>query len=250
MSSANHLPDEKTDPPLEADLVQALPKHGYQGDRAPPSSPLAGPASLTIAISREVGSRGGSIARRAGTKLGWQVYTQELLEYISQESTMQQDIENAASEAGMRWAAGRLEQLMREQKLSRHPPISNLARIVLALGATGEVILLGRGAGSILPAETTLNVRIIAPLADRIAYMSQLLRLTIEEATEQVRLRDQRRAEFLQTHFHRSPGEVYHYDLLLNSSLLGEELCAELIVQAVRAKSELLVTRGYGGGRG
>jgi len=40
------------------------------------------PAGLTIAISREAGSRGASIAKRAGEKLGWEVYSQDLLEYL------------------------------------------------------------------------------------------------------------------------------------------------------------------------
>ena len=76
----------------------------------------------------------------------------------------------------------------------------------------------------------------MAPLEDRVAYMSQWLRLTLDEASEQVELRDRRRASFLDTHFHRAPADIYQYDLLLNSSLLGEELCAEMIVHAARAK--------------
>ena len=112
----------------------------------------------------------------------------------------------------------------------------DLARIILALGAQGEVVIIGRGAGCILPAESTLNVRIVAPLNDRIAYMSQWLRLTEKEAAEEVRLRDSRRAEFIPTHFHRQPGDIYQYDLILNSTLLGEDLVAELIARAARAK--------------
>jgi len=50
------------------------------------------------------------------------------------------------------------------------------------------------------------------------------------------RVRDQRRAAFIATHFHRQPSDVYQYDLLLNSSFLGEEVCAELIAAAARAK--------------
>jgi hypothetical protein len=41
----------------------------------------------------------------------------------------------------------------------------------------------------------------------------------------------------LTTHFHRPPGDMHQYDVLLNSSLLGEEVCAELIVHAARAKA-------------
>jgi cytidylate kinase len=191
---------------------------------------------LTIAVSREAGSRGGSIARRAARKLGWRVYTQDVMEYIAQEGAFRQEIADTLEPPLLDWVDQRLQALLKEQSLSQHPSLVDLARIVLGLGARGEVVLVGRGAGSILPSEATLHVRIIAPLADRIAYMSQWMRLTLQEASEQVRLRDGRRAEFVETHFHRRPGDVYQYDLLLNSSLLGEELCAELIVQAARAK--------------
>src|SRR5262249_35579105 len=138
--------------------------------------------------------------------------------------------------AATAWVDAQLDRLLRAQNLSQHPSLLAMARMMLALGATGEVVLVGRGAGYLLPREATLHVRIIAPLEDRVAYMSQWLRLTVDEAAEQVRLRDSRRADFLSTHFHRQPADIYQYDLLLNSSLLGEELCAELIAQAARGK--------------
>ena len=82
-----------------------------------------------------------------------------------------------------------------------------------------------------------MNVRIVSPLHERIAYMGQWLRLTVEEATERVRLRDERRREFLAANFHRDPNDVHQYDVILNSSLLGEDVCAELIAQAARARA-------------
>ena len=64
----------------------------------------------------------------------------------------------------------------------------DVARLVLSLAAEGGVVLIGRGAGFLLPPESTLHVRVVAPLSDRIAYMSQWLRLTREQAAEQVRV--------------------------------------------------------------
>ena len=212
------------------------PRHGFQGDRAPVTAAPLMPAALTIAISREAGSRGGSIARRAGRKLDWQVYNQELLEYIAQESAFRQSLLDNLPPAAAPWLQERLEQLRREYELGPDSAVLEMCRIILGLGAQGNVVLLGRGAGNVLPAESTLSVRIMAPREDRIAYMSQWLRLTMDEAAGQVERRDRRRADFLDTHFHRPPTDIYQYDLLLNSSLLGEELCADLIVQAARAK--------------
>jgi len=228
--------------PFGGEAPPESPRHGFQGDRLTIRETEQVPASLTIAVSREAGSRGGTITRRAGKKLGWQVYNQELLEYIAQEGAFREGVGNESAPAVARWVKDRVQRLLREQNLSQHPTILELARIVLTLGAEGNVVLLGRGAGCILPSEATLHVRIIAPLADRVAYMSQWMRLTTEQAAEQVRLRDSRRAEFITTHFHRQPGDVYQYDLLLNSSLLGEDRCAELIVQAARAKMAALAS--------
>jgi cytidylate kinase len=225
------------DIPLPPEVAPEPPLHGFHGERAPAPPPRDEvPAGLTIALSREAGARGGTIGRRAARKLGWQVYDQELLEYVSQEGPLRQELVDQLSPAAAGWVEQRLEQLLRQQNVSQHPSIVQLARTILALGSQGNVVLIGRGAGSLLPPATTLHVRVVAPLADRIAYMSQWLRLTLEEAAERVRLRDSRRAEFLATHFHRQPGDVYQYDLLLNSSLLGEDLCADLLVQAARAK--------------
>jgi cytidylate kinase len=223
----------KDDPAVE---LRETPRHGFQGNRAPLPPPPDIPASITVAISRESGSRGGTIARRAGRKLGWQVYNQELLEYVAHEGPFRQGVADSVSPGAARWIEERLDVLLREENMSQHPSIADLARMVLSLGAQGEVILIGRGAGCILPRPTTLHVRIFAPREDRIAYMSQWMRLTREQAAEHVEQRDQQRAEFLAQHFHREPGDIYQYDLLLNSSLLGEEVCAELIAQAVRAR--------------
>jgi cytidylate kinase len=209
------------------------PRHGYQGDRASVRAAApAVPRSLTIAITREAGARGGTISRRVGKKLGWQVYDQEMLEYIAQEEAHIQETVDALTAVEAAWVDERTHTLGDEE----HPSVRNLARTILALGAQGEVVLVGRGAGFLLPAPTTLHVRIVAPLEDRIAYMSQWMRLTQEEAAEQVAQRDRRRTEFVTTHFHGQPDDVYRYDLLLNSSLLGEDLCVELIAHAARAK--------------
>ncbi len=213
--------------------VDQSPHHGERGD---PTAPAAMPRGLTIALSREAGARGASIARRVGVRLGWDVYTQEMIEVLAQESALHQEIVNELPPGAAEWVDERLQQSLEEQSISRNPQVMELARVILLLGAQGEVVLVGRGAGCVLPAPSTLNIRLVAPLADRVAFMGQCLRLTDEEAEDQVRRRDHRRAEFLSTHFHMKPGDVHQYDLALNTSLLGEETCAELIVQATKAK--------------
>jgi cytidylate kinase len=221
-------------------MIDQPPRHGFQGDRGASPAPRSGPTALSVAFSRESGARGGAIARRVGRRLGWQVYDQELLEFMAQEAVARQGMIDTLQAPASAWVEGRLEQLLREQNLSQHPIVVNLARVVLTLGLQGQAVFLGRGAGCILPRETTLNVRVIAPLPERIAYVGQWLRLTAEEAAERVRVRDERRAEFIATHFHRQSSDAHQYDLILNTSHFGEDICVELILQAVEARAAQL----------
>src|SRR5438067_9124982 len=201
--------DQETELPLES------PRHGFQGDRAPPPPTPSVPAGLTIAISRETGARGGTIGRRVGRKLGWQVYDQELLEYLGQESAVQQGLRESLSPEASRWLDEQLQAHLATGRLDDNPSILSLARLSLTLGAQGEAVLIGRGAGFLLPRETTLHVRLVAPLPERIAYMTQWLRLPVGMATETVRVRDERRAGVLQKHFHRNGGDVPQCDVVL-----------------------------------
>jgi hypothetical protein len=223
-------------------LPPESPHHGYRGERPARQEGFA-PAGLTIAISREAGARGGTIGRRVGRKLGWQVYDQELLDYVVQEGTVQPGFAEGLSEAANRWVEEQIQALV-AAGLEMPPPVVGITRATLALGAQGHVLLVGRGAGFLLPRETTLHVRLVAPLEERIAYMAQWLRLTVEEARQRVQVRDQRRADFLTTYLRRQPAEAHGYDLVLNTSTLGEEVCTELICQAARLKEAHFLVAG------
>lgn len=226
---------------LAADRAGESPLHGYRGHADEPGEL---PAGLTITISREAGARGSTIANLAGRKLGWQVYPQDLLEYVTQDAAARQEILDGLPAGAAAWADLQLKRLMQAEAISSNPSIIELARVLLFLGARGEAILVGRGGGCILPSHSTLNVRVVAPPDDRIAYMAQWVRLTEDEAADYVRRLDQRRIEFVSTHFHRNPTDVCQYDVVLNSSLLGEERCAELIVHAAHSKLAALGSNG------
>jgi hypothetical protein len=228
-------------PPIDVEHAEASPLHGYQGDRLPFSIPRT-PAGPSIAISREVGARGGPIARRVGQKLGWQVFDRELIEFMLQDNSVFDSLLAEAPPGAAEWVNERLAALVNEGRVIAGEA-ERLAKLILAIGSQGNVVLVGRGAGYLLPSRTTLHVMINAPFAERVAYMSQWLRLPTEEAADQVRIRSARRVEFLAACFRLPPGTITH-DMILNSSRLGVELCADLIIQAMRGRMAMpTVTR-------
>jgi cytidylate kinase len=215
--------------------LTTTPLHGDRGDRV--LRPVA-PAGITIAISREAGARGGSIARRVGKRLGWQVYNQELLEFLCANEAAREPILADVPADAATWIDSQLEQLRRERGFDPRAEGSEMPRLILSLASRGEVILVGRGAGYYLPRASSLHVRVVAPLTDRIAHMADWSRLTREAATNLVRQRDEYRAEFLLKHFGRRSTDPYDFDLVLNSGLLLEEACADVILAALNGKQD------------
>jgi hypothetical protein len=195
---------------------------------------------VAVAVSREAGARGETIARRVGRRLGWQVYTQELLEFLCANEVARQSVLADVPADATTWVTAQLDRVRRDSGVEAEPEPGDMPRLILALAARGQVILVGRGAGYYLPRETTLHVRIVAPLTDRIAHLADYSRLTHEQAAEQVRIRDERRAELLLRHFGRRSTDLYDYDLILNSGLLGQETCADVILAALNGKQDTL----------
>jgi cytidylate kinase len=219
-------------PPLSA--IAEVPLHGFRGDTA--ERPASRPRGLTVAISREAGARGTTIARKVAEILDWQVFDPDTLDYLAQNDVARTQLLAEIPADALHWADTHLEHLQRNRGLNADGDSLWLIRLVLAIGARGSAVIVGRAAGFLLPAETTVHVRIIAPLESRVAYMAQELRLTRPEAVEEVRARDERRAAFLDRTLARDVTDQTAYDAVVNSDRLGVEGAAQFVGWAVRTK--------------
>src|SRR5262249_39142735 len=140
--------------------------------------PSSGPA-FTIAISREVGALGNTVAHELGGRLGWPVYDQEILNKMAQQMGKPREHLHALDERHVHW----LEECLANLVTQYHPvtPYSytkNLIGTVRGLGALGNCVIVGRGANFILPPATTLRVRLVSDLEDRVKAIMQLRHLT------------------------------------------------------------------------
>lgn len=221
--------------PSSAPDMPLPPVHGYRG-QAPTPPPLTHPRGLSVAISREAGARGGTIARKVGELLGWQVFDQETLDYLMQNDTAREQLLAEVPGAARAWADTHFSRLHRDQKLTADPDTAAMIRLLLAVAARGDAVIVGRGAGFLLPPESTVHVRVVAPFERRVAYFAQWARLTREEAAEEVRARDERRAAFLAAALGRNPADPTGYDVVVNVDRLGVEGAAQFIGWAVRTK--------------
>jgi cytidylate kinase len=112
-----------------------------------------------------------------------------------------------------------------------------LIETLLSLAARGRSVIVGRGSPFVLPTATTLRVRLIAPLEDRIEVVCHEQSLRRSEAARFVQIADRERAHFARLHFQRDSSDPQHYDLVLNTSQFPIDECATLIVDALQTKS-------------
>ena len=189
--------------------------------------------AYTITISRQAGGQGTGVAHEVGRRLGWPVYDHELLERISQETGLRTSLLESIDEKRKGWLQEALESAMKIPMVSENAYAHQLVKIVLALGAHGECVIVGRGASHILPAATTLRVRLIAPLEKRAEVMSQQLGISRKLAEQQIAATDQERRSFVQAHFRKDPVDPENYDVIFNTAHFSTAECAGLIVDVL-----------------
>jgi cytidylate kinase len=190
--------------------------------------------AFTIALSRESGARGTSTAREVGARLGWAVYDHELLERIAQEMNLRTGLLESVDERKVSWLQECVEAFASVPSVSGSAYVRHLVQTLLSLAAHGECVIVGRGAAQVLPAETTLRVRLVAPVEWRTVAMSRKLGVSREEAARQVETIDRERVRFVRDHFQQEATDPRQYDLVLNSSRYSVGECADLIVEGLR----------------
>lgn len=201
------------------------------------ASRASAPAThYTIAITREMGVPDHEIAGELGRRLSWQVYDHELLEELSARTGWPLREVEAADEHHVSTLQEWFESFLHFPGVREEAFVHRLSDLITELGVRGRCVIVGRGAGFILPPETTFRVRLVAPLADRAATIARQRGLTVKEATRLVESVDRHRREFVANHFYRDADEPRQYDLALNTSQLDQQACVQLILSGFRAR--------------
>jgi cytidylate kinase len=189
---------------------------------------------LTIAITREAGTPGTSVAREVGQRLDWKVYDRELVNKIAHDMGLRPSALESVDEKPVSWLLESLAGLSSRPGATEGGFVRHLVQSVVSLGKEGRCVIVGRGAAQILPAATTLRVRLVGLLEDRIAAASKRLNISREQAERWVVESDRERCNFAKSHFGRDPQDMRLYDMVLNTSRWTVPECADIIVQALR----------------
>jgi len=211
------------------------------------SSPhRSAPPAYTIAFSRQCGTYGAAIAREVGNRLGWAVYDSELLQHIANDMGIHHKLLASVDERQENWLADCLEGFLTVPHVSPTAFFHKLMKTMLTLASHGNCVIVGRGATKALPAETTLRVRVVAPLKHRIEAVEQELGLSQKDASARVAAVDRERDGFVESHFGIEPADPANYDLVLNAASFTAKEGADVVIAALeqmRRKAALAPVR-------
>lgn len=152
--------------------------------------------NLVITMSRRFGTGASVIAGELSEKLDIPVYTKDYIE-----NELHDQVYDSEAEA--------------IRKLAEHP-----------------CIILGRCASDILKDKfNVLNIFVCADKEDRIQRIMKLESLSHEEALEKVEKTDTERSAYYYEHTGQTWGDVNDYHVILDTTELGVENCADILIQ-------------------
>ena len=190
---------------------------------------------ILINIGRQFGAGGKGVALILGERLGIPVYDNELLQKAAEESGFSPAFFRKSDERRRLWRFGSLFGLNRA---SAYAPSgidgTELFRYQSAairdLAQQGDAIFLGRASDYVLRDMECLDVFICAPLEDRVARVRERTGLSVEEAEKYILRKERNRENYYNFFTLGNWGVASNYDLCLDSSRLGLEGCADLII--------------------
>ena len=204
---------------------------------------------MIINIGRQLGSGGRSIADILARHYGITAYDRKLIELAAQESGLCKEVFENADEKkwhgffhaifSNRSAANAFGS--NENYLSNDALFKVQSDIIRDLAEKESCIFIGRCADYILRDHPCrINLFFTADLDDRIARMAKEKHITAEQAAELIEKTDRRRADYYNYYSGKTWGAAESYDLCINTSHLGHEATAKMLIEYIdkRVKNE------------
>ena len=192
-----------------------------------------------ITIGRQFGSGGRAIGRLVAEKLGIPFYDKEIIKRISKESGLSHEILDDYDEKPTNSFLYSLSlgAYTYGNSITGIPemPISDKifviqSDVIKKIAAEGPCVIVGRCAESILKDEVNcLSIFIHADFDSRIQRVSEYDKVSHDEAAEQIRKTDKKRASYHNFYSELKWGAATSYDFCINSKI-GIENAAQLII--------------------
>ncbi len=194
-----------------------------------------------ITISRQYGAGGRPVGHLVAEALGFPFYDKQLVEHVAEESGFAPKF---IEEHGEHSPSGSIFSYSFSPQgipgvmngLSTSDYLWNIqCNVILQLAEKGPCVIVGRNADYILKdRKDVLNVFLHADTAFRAARIVDVYGASDKNPEGILQERDKRRRLNYQHYTGRNWGMAQNYNICLDTSMLGFEECAQIIVDAVR----------------
>jgi cytidylate kinase len=199
---------------------------------------------ILITIGRQFGSGGKAVAHILGHKLGIPVYDNELIDEAAKKSGFSKDLFEGSDEKKRPFSLSSIFSSNRYGHFSdNYINDADLFRIqsetIRSLAEKGSAIFVGRASDFVLRDMNCIDVFLTAPLEVRKRFVSQREGISPEEAEEMILKREKEREAYYNYLTFGNWGVASNYDLCIDSSILGFEGTADLIIEYARKRGYL-----------
>lgn len=212
------------------------------------------PEMRAITISRQYGSGGGEIAVHLAQRLDWQLIDHEIVAQVAHSLGITEEEADVHDERLEGFIVRALNALQAAALVvpASVAPVEHaeavydeaLRKVVETAANTGRVVIVGRTGQALLAGRRDiLHVRIVAPIQQRIIYVSRREGLNEAEARSRIQIKDRDRVRYLQARFGRSVDDPMLYDLIINTAVLDLDSAVDLISLALERKARKLSVR-------
>ena len=192
-----------------------------------------------ITIERQYGSGGSIIGKLAAEKLGISCYNRQILEMTAERCGIAPEyLESAEENVPTSFLYSLLLSANPGRTMEENLPLSDKvflmeSRIINEIADNEKsFVLVGRCGSYILEDKGCFSVYIYAPKEARIRRAVEEYGIAESKAESIMKKADKRRETFFNVNTGRSWQDKEQYSLCLNSAELGDELCAQIIVNA------------------
>jgi cytidylate kinase len=189
-----------------------------------------------IAISRDYGARGVEIGKKLAQELNWQLYDQEVVEYIATEAKVRRSVVESFDEKVQSEIETWVYTLLNHHALDKDHYLKHLSRVLLSLAQHGKAIFIGRGARFILPEKDGLRIKITAPFEQRMVNLMNYQDLDKQEAKKLILKMDRQRKMFIHRNFNKDADDMTYFDLILNTAYITIDAAVKIIISALERK--------------
>lgn len=194
-----------------------------------------------ITISREYGAGGTSIGRRVARELGIEIYDRDIIRDTVLKTGLDAGVIEHEEEEISRGDAF-LRMITPAAYIDRREAIREIEReVILGFARKGACVLLGRCADIILEEHgiDCFKVFLYGDELHRAARVGEIIDSKDPTAIQKaMRRTDQARRSYYQQFTGRKWGDCANYNLMIDTGLLGYDVSAKVICEAVRGLEE------------